>query len=45
MEHITGILLYNDFLKLSRSNQTFEEKRGHFSLPRASQAGRKGHAT
>ena len=45
MEHIIGILLYNSFVELSGSNQTFEEKQGHFKLPRARQAGRKEHAT
>ena len=45
MEDIIAILLYNIFIELSGSNQTFEEKQGHFKLPRARQAGRKEHAT
>ena len=45
MEYIIGILLYNSFIELPGSNQTFEEKQGHFSLPRARQAERKEHAT
>ena len=45
MEDIIGILLYNNFIELPRSNQAFEEKRGHFKLPRAHQAGRKEYAT
>ena len=45
MEDIIGILLYNGFIELAGSNQTFEEKRGHFKLPRARQAGRKEHTT
>ena len=40
-----GILLYNSFIELPGSNQTFEEKQGHFKLSRAHQAGRKEHAT
>ena len=39
------ILLYNSFIELPWSNQTFEKKQGHFKLPRARQAGRKEHAT
>ena len=45
MEHIIGILLYNSFVELPGSNQTFEEKQGHYKLPRAGQTGRKEHAT
>ena len=32
MEYIIGILLYNSFIELLESNQTLEEKQGHFSL-------------
>ena len=45
MEHIIRILLYNSFVEIPGLNQTFEEKQGHFKLPRAGQAGRKEHAT
>ena len=45
MEDINGILVYNSFIELPGSNQTFEEKQGHFKLPRARQPGRKEHAT
>ena len=45
MEDIIDILLYNSFVKLPGSNQTFEEKQGHFKLSRARQAGRKEHVT
>ena len=45
MEHIIGILLCNRFIELPGSNQTFEEKQGHFKLSMARQAGRKEHAT
>ena len=45
MENIIGILLYNNIIELPGSNQTFEEKQGHFKLPRARQAARKKHAT
>ena len=45
MEHIIAILLHNSFIELPGSNQTFEEKQGHFTLPRARHAGRKEHAT
>ena len=45
MEDIIGILLYNSFIELPGSNQTLEEKQGHFKLPRALQTGRKEHAT
>ena len=45
MEDIIGILLYNSFLELPASNQTFEEKQGHFKLPWAHEAGRKEHVT
>ena len=45
MEDIIGILLYNSFIEIPESNQTFEEKQGHFKHPRARQAGRKEHAT
>ena len=45
MEDIIDILLYPTFIELSGSNQTSEEKQGHFKLPRAHQAGRKEHAT
>ena len=45
MEDIVVILLYNSFIKLPGSNQTFEEKQGHFKLAGARQAGRKEHAT
>ena len=41
MDDIIGALLYNGFLKLPGSNQTFEENQGLFSLPRPRQAGRK----
>ena len=41
MEDNIGILLYNSFIELPGSNQTFEEKQGHFKLPKARQAGRK----
>ena len=30
MEHIIDILLYNSFMELPGSNQTFEEKQGDF---------------
>ena len=45
MVHIIGILLYNSFIELPGSNQTFGEKQGHFQLPRARQAERKEHAS
>ena len=45
MAHIIGILLYNSFIELPGSSQTFEENQGHFKLPRARQAERKEHAT
>ena len=45
MKDIVGILLYNSFIEIPRSNQTFEEKQGHFKLLRARQARRKEHAT
>ena len=45
MEHIIGTLVYNRFIELLESNQTFEEKQEHFKLPRALHAGRKEHAT
>ena len=45
MEHIIGVLLYNSFIELPGSNQTFEEKQGHFKLSRARQAKRKENAT
>ena len=45
MEHIIGILLYNSFIELPGSNQRFEEKQGHFKLPRARQVGKKERAT
>ena len=45
MEDIIGILLYNSFIELPGSNQTFEEKQGHFKLPGVRQAERKEHAT
>ena len=45
MEHIIGVLLYNSFIELPGSNQTFEEKQAYFKLPWARQAGRKEHAT
>ena len=45
MEDIIGILLYNSFIELPGSNQTFEEKQGYFKLLRSRQAGRKEHAT
>ena len=45
MEHTIGILLYNSFIELPGSNQTFEEKQGHFKLPRARQKRRIEHAT
>ena len=45
MDDITGILLYNSFMELPGSNQTFGKKQGHFKLPMACQAGRKEHAT
>ena len=38
MDDFIGVLLYNVFLKLPGSNQTFEEKQGLFSLSRARQA-------
>ena len=44
MDDIIGILLYNSFIELPGSNQTFEENQGYFKLPRARQAGRKEHA-
>ena len=43
MEHI--ILLIFWFIELPGSNQTFEEKQGHFKLPRAHQVGKKEYAT
>ena len=45
MEDIIGILLYNSFIEVPRSNQIFQETQGYFKLPRARQAGRKKHAT
>ena len=45
MDDISGILLYNSFVDLPGSNQTFEEKQGHPKFPRSRQAGRKDHAT
>ena len=45
MEDIMGILLYNCFIELPVSNQTFEEKQGYFKLLRVRQTGRKEHAT
>ena len=45
MQPIIGILLYNSFIELPGSSQTYEEKQGHFKLPRARQAGRKEHTT
>ena len=45
MEHMISILLYDSFTVLPGSNQTFEEKQGHFKLPRARPAGRKEHVT
>ena len=45
MKVIIGILVYNGFIELPGSNQTFEEKQGHLKLPRARQARRKEHAT
>ena len=45
MKHIIGNLLYNSMIELPGSNQTLEEKQGHFKLPMAHQAGRKEHAT
>ena len=45
MKEIISILLYNSFIDLPGSNQTFEEKQGHFKLPRTRQARRKEHAT
>ena len=45
MEDVISILLYNSFIEVLGSNQTFEEKQGHFKLPRARQAGKKEHAT
>ena len=45
MEHITGILLYNSFIELPGSNQTFRGKQGLYKLLRARQAGRKEQAT
>ena len=41
MEDVVGILLYNSFIELPGSNQTFGENQG---LPRARQAERKEHA-
>ena len=43
MKDSVGILLYNSFIELPGSNQTFEEKQGHFKLPRSRQARRKKH--
>ena len=45
MEDIIGILLYNSFIELPESNQTFGENQQLFKLPRARQAGKKEHAT
>ena len=45
MEDIIGILLYNSFIGLPRSNQTLEANEDHFKLAQARQAGRKEHAT
>ena len=45
MKDIIGILLYNSFIELPESNQTFEERQGQFQLPRARQAERKEHTT
>ena len=44
MEDIIGILFYDSFIELPGSKQTFGEKQGLFSLPRARPA-KKKHAT
>ena len=44
MEYIVSMLLHNIFIELAGSNETFEEKQGHFKLPRTRQ-GRKQYAT
>ena len=36
MEYIIGILLYKSFIDLQGPNQAFEEKQGHFKVPRQS---------
>ena len=45
MDDVNDILLYDSFIELPGSNQTFGEEQGLFKLPRARQAGRKKHAT
>ena len=40
MDDIIGILLYNSFVELTGSNQTFAENQGHCKLPKAGQAAR-----
>ena len=45
MEDIIGILLYDSFIEIPGSHQTFGENQGLFLLLRARQAGRKEHAT
>ena len=45
MENIFGILLYNSFMELPGSTQTFERNQGHFKIPMARQAVRKEHVT
>ena len=35
MEDIIGILLFDRYIELPESNQTFEEKQGHYKLPKA----------
>ena len=45
MQNIIVILIYDSFVELPASNQTFGEKQGLLKLSRARQAGRKEHAT
>ena len=45
MKYIIGILLYNSFIELQGSNQTFGEKQELYKVSRTRQAGRKEHAT
>ena len=41
MEHVVGILLYNSFIELPESNETFGEKQGLFQLSKDVKQGEK----
>ena len=45
MEDIVGILLYNSFIELLGSNQTFEEKKDTLNSPGHVKQEEKKHAT